>query len=729
MTHVDGYDRTGPDGQPVHVRDYQRHGTPPVISYSSGATAPAQLRGYIVAGTPIGVSLSEMAPGSASWDMVVGYAQRGGRIFVDSGAFPAFMQGIRQGGQGGTVDWAEWRKKVATLIYNTLGGEGHERTTIEGPRLHIVMPDVIGQQAESLQLLAENREFVRAVIDARQDALVAIQKGELGPYDCWREAARILGTDDFTACVPSNKVAFSEEDLGSLMGGAVKPSRVHFLGVAGNLRKLASLAAIVHRANPSCIVTSDANRLRAKVGQGRPLTEGKAKWDRRLKEMFRELAVEGGHHEWVEGLNDGTADGAIEPAATTTAIVEDEARGRQQQDLFGGVPLRKNLALDEIPDCHCESTFEHLFKALAENPAGDERAMWAPHENPYLTAHVEDVTRRLSAILERIMDALSIILRGEPIGRLGKSDAPWLRWHPEVFDSIRIMLESKPSSSYTLEDWLLVADYIIQRYLPPGVISTEAEYLTVRAALMGKIQAAQTSPMPPPPDIMAAWASLTPTYFATVPARLLTNQETSVLRITKERAALHISNLTEKMRSKMKDVILEHVQAQILGQKEGTNKILATRLFDEFGLLNRDFRRIAITEAGEACLTGFIAARPFGSKVIRREAYRGACAFCRSIDGLTFEVVDPNAPEKDGKTQVWVGKTNAGRSASPRMREGDRLVERGPEKLWWVAAGVQHPNCRGVWLQAPDAPKGADPAFLDWMEGMIAARRGQSPAS
>lgn len=382
--------------------------------------------------------------------------------------------------------------------------------------------------------------------------------------------------------------------------------------------------------------------------------------------------------------------------------------------------------IDDVPACHCESTFEHLFKALSEDPNGDERSIWAPHENPYLTAHVEDVTSRFSAILERIMDALAILLQGKPIGRLGKSDAPWLRWHPEKFEAIRTMLESKPPASYTIEDWLLVADYLIQRYLPPGVISTEAEYLTVRAALLGRIQAAQAGPVPPPPDIIAAWATLTPTYFASVPARLLTRQETAVLTVTKERAALHISNVTEKIRSKMKAIILEHVQAQILGQKEGTSAILATRLFDEFGILNRDMRRIAVTEAGDACLQGFIAARPVGSKVIRREAYKHACGFCRSIDGLVFEVVDPAAPNKDGDTQVWVGKTNMGRSASPRMREGARLVDRAPNQRWWVAAGVQHPHCRGIWLQAPDAPPGADPAFLAWMETMIAKRKSQS---
>lgn len=377
----------------------------------------------------------------------------------------------------------------------------------------------------------------------------------------------------------------------------------------------------------------------------------------------------------------------------------------------------------ECPECHTEAAVEHLFKAIAENPAGDERAIWAPHENPFLTAHVEDVTGRLSAILERIMDALARLLTGEPLGMLGKALSPWQRWSPERLDQVREQLEAKPPESYTLADWMMVCDYLIQRYLPDGVIQDEAEYLTVRATILGKIQAAHNEPEPPPPDILEAWATLTPTHFAQVPPRALSATELGVMHVAKERSALHIGNVSEAARARMKELVIEHVQAQLLGQREGTSKHLATRLFDEFATLNRDFRRIAVTEAGECALQGFIAARPFGSRVIRREAYRNACKFCRSIDGRVFTVVDPAKSDKDGETEVWTGKSNVGRAAALRKREGALLTERAPHERWWPAAGVQHPSCRGVWLAAPDAPVGASPEFLKLMAEMVAEHR------
>jgi hypothetical protein len=152
---------------------------------------------------------------------------------------------------------------------------------------------------------------------------------------------------------------------------------------------------------------------------------------------------------------------------------------------------------------------------------------------------------------------------------------------------------------------------------------------------------------------------------------------------------------------------------------------MRSRLFDEFGQLNRDFRRIAVTEAGECCNTGYIMAQSPGTKVRRQEAYRGVCDFCKSISGKVFTVVDPAKLDKDGDTKVWAGKTNIGRSAAPRRRQGGGLVERPSSEMWWVASGVQHPHCRGSWLPVTDEPPaGVSPEFLSWLDGLIARALG-----
>lgn len=297
---------------------------------------------------------------------------------------------------------------------------------------------------------------------------------------------------------------------------------------------------------------------------------------------------------------------------------------------------------------------------------------------------------------------------------------PWERWSPTRFAEVRLRLESIKPADYTLDDWHLVVDWLLQRYLGPDTIKLESEHITVRSALLGRIQANMSSAKPSnTPEHQADRWEFLPTNFGAIPDKVLTPVETSILRVAQARVADNIVGVTETTRHKMKSIIMEHVQAQILGQKEGTSSALAIRLFDNFGHLNLDFRRIAIDEMGEAVNQGFIASRPIGSKVKRQEAYQGACEFCRSINGRIFTVVDPAAPEKNGETEVWLGKTNIGRSASPRMRVGNTLVERPAARRWWPAAGLQHSGCRGAWGIVTECPANVNPEFFAWMKNRL----------
>lgn len=386
-----------------------------------------------------------------------------------------------------------------------------------------------------------------------------------------------------------------------------------------------------------------------------------------------------------------------------------------------------------VPACHCDTMLEVMAKAISEQPEGDDRSIWAPHDNPYLTAHVEDVSQRLIAILQLIQTTFARIVSGESISTLMKAAVPWLRWEPEKFAAVRRDLETKQSAIWTLDDWLLLAEYLVQRYLPDGVIETEAEYLTVRATMLGRIQAAQATPGVPSPDVLAAWSTLTPTTFATVPPRLLAPVELSVMAFAKARAATHIGAVTEAVRNTMRSLVIDHVQAMVLGQRQGDVAALQTRLFDQFAVLNRDMRRIAVTEAGECMCQGFIAAQKPGDKVKRMEAYRGACKFCKSIDGRVFDVIAADTPDKvkeeQAQTAIWTGKTNVGRSASSRRREGNALVSRNDNERWWPAAGVQHPHCRGRWVAVPGAaPPNLSPKFVSYLETIMAEHRAKVAA-
>lgn len=393
-------------------------------------------------------------------------------------------------------------------------------------------------------------------------------------------------------------------------------------------------------------------------------------------------------------------------------------------------PVTLLIDFGDIPACHCDTALEGLFKAVSADPNGDaDRSMWRPHENPIIRAHVEGITARFQRALEALQDAFARALTGESVRLLAKAE-PWERWDAVGFESARLHLEAVEPSHYSLDDWLMLCDWLIQRHLPDGVVSEMAEYLAVRAQLAGKVQAEMElrGDRWGAPDL-SSLAELIPSELGALPQRVLTPVELAVVRIAKARAALHISDVADNARSVMRRLVVEHAQAMLLGHKEGTPERLRQRLFDGFGYLNRDFRRIAVTETGEACNAGFVAHMKPGSRVRRVEAYRGACDFCRSIDGKVFTVVDPAAELKDGDKEVWVGKTNAGRSASPRKRVGGELVDREPHELWWCAAGVQHPHCRGAWAYVGEVRGGEDPEFGAWLDGLLAKHKRPAAAA
>lgn len=388
------------------------------------------------------------------------------------------------------------------------------------------------------------------------------------------------------------------------------------------------------------------------------------------------------------------------------------------------------IDLSGTPEDACDTCLNDLFKAISEDPG--DGSLWDKHPNPWLTGLVETIYERLSAILLRIQDMFSGALFGRAIGELAKADTPWLRWDSGLFAAARLRLETIPADDYTLDDWLLLAEYIIQRFLPDDVIRTEAEHAAIVAQIAGKIAAAMEAEGEhganrAPEDIVP----LIPTDFAHVPPKILTRTENAILRVAAARAAEHISDVAAGTRAAMKRRAIEHIQAQMLGQKEGTAQALQTRLFDQFAALNRDCRRIAVTEAGEAFLQGYVLAQAPGTHVKRIEAYRGCCAFCREWNGKVFRVISAAdaVPTRDGLTCIWPGKTQIGRSASPRRRVGNTMIERSESERWWPTAGLFHPNCRGAWTPArekDDLPPNVSPEFATWLRDRLAVgRRGE----
>lgn len=374
----------------------------------------------------------------------------------------------------------------------------------------------------------------------------------------------------------------------------------------------------------------------------------------------------------------------------------------------------------DIPSSN--QALEAIYKAASQPP---EDGLWYPHESPFVRRIIELFSERGLLKMAGVQEELHAWLDGKMFIGGAQTVRPHVgqmeRWGAHEIALVKLYLGALPVDVYTLEDWLLLVDWIVQRYLPADAAKTEAEWFAVRAALAGKIQSkvdARNEEV-----INPLLAALPNTVAAADEAFKLAPVQRAALEYGYAHCAENITALTDSLRHKLRGAIMDYTQAQMMGD-ESARASLDSRLLDEFATMNRDWRRIALTEAGEIANQGFIASMKPGSKVKRVEFYRGACGYCRSIDGLVMTVVDPAARYKDGQTQIWPGKTNLGRSVAPRKRVGDVLVPREAHEMFWPAAGVQHPNCRGFWEPVEDAGEpGDDPAFASWLDNLLKPKK------
>jgi len=367
-----------------------------------------------------------------------------------------------------------------------------------------------------------------------------------------------------------------------------------------------------------------------------------------------------------------------------------------------------------------ERVTNDALEMLCKSSHDDDDGIWAPMDSPLLRRMVELFTQRgldrLAAVRAEIL-AWSAGARHAPGERIVRPAGLMERWTQAELSLVKIYLEHMPVAEWTLDDHMLAIDYVVQRYMPADDLRTEADWLSTRASLMGRVQANLGTVTPEQADTLLA--AMPGTVGEAIAAFGGTPAQQATMAFAQTRCAENVREISNSVRHRMRSVIADHVTQVELGVPAVGGSSLETKLLDQFGALNRDWRRIAVTEAGEAQTAGYIASVPRGTKVQRVEQYKNACAFCRKIDGRIMEVVDPAQENKNWDTQIWVGKNNHNRSASPRKRIGAVFKEREPHELWTVPAGLVHPHCRGRWVPTIQERPGDDPDFAAWLRSTL----------
>lgn len=381
------------------------------------------------------------------------------------------------------------------------------------------------------------------------------------------------------------------------------------------------------------------------------------------------------------------------------------------------------LDISKLTDHACEAGLEAMYKASTSDGGGGGDD-WPVHESPFISELIERFTERGLTQIEGVRAELAAWIDGQhhkPTSRAPAAPGMIQRWTVEEQKLVKLYLESLAPSEFSPSDWSLLVDYLGQRYLPPEFAIKSGEWMAAKTVVMGAVEASGEVD----DNLAPAVAAAAPTTVAAAREVGLTYRQLAILEYGAQRCAENIVDVSTRLRQAIKRTVLNHQEAEMLGDVAATAESLETKLLDNFGTANRDWRRIAMTEAVENSNQGFIASISPGGKVKRMERYEGACAFCRKIDGQEFSVVSPAKKFKDPAKEVWPGKTNVGRSAAPMKRVGGALIPRDPSELWWPAAGVQHPHCRGRWIPVKETNTALDDDFQSWMQRTIDAARPQ----
>jgi hypothetical protein len=180
------------------------------------------------------------------------HLRRGGKLFVDSGAYGAYTA---------------WEKgKAATPLADFPSVfASYDRVIDDLPlalmaNVMLVMPDVLRDPDWSIRLLAEYRDTILGYIAKGVQVIVPVQRGSVRAGETVERIAAILGTREFTVGIPSAAAAMSMSDIAT-----IRHDRFHILGRGTMGMPLFQRTYAFLENCPGARVSCDANTLRTNM--------------------------------------------------------------------------------------------------------------------------------------------------------------------------------------------------------------------------------------------------------------------------------------------------------------------------------------------------------------------------------------------------------------------------------------------------------------------------------
>lgn len=346
------------------------------------------------------------------------------------------------------------------------------------------------------------------------------------------------------------------------------------------------------------------------------------------------------------------------------------------------------LDLTQVPAEPSNVALEYLCKAV------EDRLLDEPHPtDPFLGAVENLATDWMGQVLTALYDQALHVFTGRG-GVFTKAALPE-EGPQERCRKLEARIKDAEPGTLDLTTYLDVIDCLMVRYMPAS-LQDRAKRQAVKQYMAGHYRQRKPGKYGP-----SEAAGLPETVEAATRQARLHPIDQARLQIAEAAAARHVTDLTAAARSRMQNVLLAAERGRVAsGEAAYSPQRLQQALRDEFGELNRDWRRIAVTETAINAADGYLGAAGPGEQV-QWLAHPGACAYCERMHGRVFRVVPSGQTAKDPETEMWAGKhaMNVGRAISAKKRTEAGLVDREPEERV-VPAIPAHPNCRCLLIPA-----------------------------
>ena len=264
----------------------------------------------------------------------------------------------------------------------------------------------------------------------------------------------------------------------------------------------------------------------------------------------------------------------------------------------------------------------------------------------------------------------------------------------------------KPDGTPFTTEEMEAVDWLIEKFF--RAVKGTARYLAILAFLTGRMleQAKATGQ-----QLKIDFDAMPKDYLDLRKKFNLTIGEINAIRWGELHIGEAITRTGENTRHKVHDIVLEAKKNRYTGNK------LRQRLRDELididnpKGLQRDWRRVAITESNRAANEGHLSAVPVGGYVIG-VSLPDACGWCmKNINGKVMRKISAPPPAYDHldpqsdrykataliwETCLWSGKTNYDRGYAKRKRVAGKLIPRMHHELA-MPATEDHVNGRCTW--------------------------------